>query len=81
MSNVWQLQKAKNDLSRLVDKALTEGHQVITRHGHPQVVVLSMRDYQKFHPRRDSLVDFLRKAPLHDVEFDRNTSLPRNVKL
>jgi prevent-host-death family protein len=39
MSARWPLQKAKNEFSRVVDRALSEGPQTVTRHGKPVVVV------------------------------------------
>ena len=39
MSAPWPLQKAKNEFSRVVDRALSEGPQTVTRHGKPVVVV------------------------------------------
>ena len=47
MSNVWQLQEAKNKFSHLVDKAHHEGPQIVTRHGKESVVILAIEDYQK----------------------------------
>lgn len=41
MSAVWQVQEAKNRFSELIDKALAEGPQVVTRHGRPVVKVVA----------------------------------------
>jgi antitoxin Phd len=60
----WQLQEAKNAFSTVVEKALTEGHQVVTRHGRPAVVVMSVEEFRRLKPRADSLVDFLGASPL-----------------
>jgi prevent-host-death family protein len=37
---IWALQDAKNKFSELVDKAVGDGPQVVTRHGKETVVVL-----------------------------------------
>ncbi len=81
MKRTWQLQEAKNRLSELVDLAIHEGHQTITRHGEPTVVVVSYRDFQRWRRGRNSLVQFLQKSPLHGVELDlrRDKSSPRKV--
>lgn len=42
MAAVWQVQEAKNRLSELLDKAASEGPQVITRHGRPVAKVVSL---------------------------------------
>lgn len=70
MDNTWQLQVAKNRLSELVDKALSEGQQIITRHGIPQVVVVSVADFQKLRRKRGSLVEFLKNSPLSGLDLD-----------
>lgn len=66
MSKKWQLQKAKDQLSRVVDEALHEGVQIITRHGEPAVVVLSLAEYKKLKSKRKSLVEILRSCPVSD---------------
>ena len=43
----WQLQEAKNKLSALIDRALSEGPQIITRHGVEVAVVMPFANYQK----------------------------------
>lgn len=35
MQHTWQIQEAKNRFSELVNLSLTEGPQIITRHGKP----------------------------------------------
>lgn len=41
MGHVWQVQEAKSRLSELMDRALSEGPQIITRHGRPVVKVVA----------------------------------------
>jgi toxin FitB len=43
---VWQLQHAKARLSEVIERAETEGPQMITRHGAERAVVLSVEDYR-----------------------------------
>ncbi len=66
----WQLQEAKNKLSQVVDDALNEGPQVITRRGQQVVVVLSFDEYQRLTGGDESLYDFLRESPLAGVDLD-----------
>ena len=40
----WQLQDAKNRFSALVNQAIAEGPQFVTRRGETAVVVLSARE-------------------------------------
>jgi antitoxin Phd len=42
MQHTWQLQEAKNRFSELVDLSLTEGPQIVTRHGKPVVQIVPL---------------------------------------
>lgn len=85
----WTLQDAKNRFSELVRRVLTEGPQTVTR-GRPgagksqdTVVVLSAADYQRLVGRQGSLLAFLQRSPLADVELkiDRPRNTGRPVKV
>jgi prevent-host-death family protein len=80
---IWQLQEAKNRFSQLVNRALTEGPQVVTRRGEEVVVVLSKDEYSKLQQSRSSLLEFFRESPLVGAELDlaRDRSRPRDVDL
>ena len=47
MKTSWTLQDAKNKFSEVVNRALREGPQIVTRHGRPVVVIVSVEDYKK----------------------------------
>ncbi len=81
MKNVWQLQEAKNQFSLVVDNALSDGPQTVTRHGEPTVMVISVADFQKIRPRKKSILDLF--APLQGLELklDRDGSPTRDVRL
>jgi len=70
MKKIWQLQEAKNKLSEVVDKALKDGPQTITRRGQRAVVVVSVKDYENLVKPKKSLVDFFQNSPLYGVELD-----------
>lgn len=76
MSRLWQLQEAKSRLSEVIDEALREGPQVITRRGVETAVLLSYADYQKMLSSQSRLSDFFRQSPLVGAELDlsRDTS-------
>ncbi|MBA3035441.1 MAG: type II toxin-antitoxin system Phd/YefM family antitoxin [Desulfobacterium sp.] len=78
MSNVWQLQEAKNKFSNLVDRAQDEGPQFITKHGKESVVILSIKNYQKITKPKSNLLNFLRCSPLAgiapDIQRDKSPS-------
>ncbi len=81
MRNTWQLQQAKNQLSLVVDSALSKGAQIITRHGEPAVVVISIADYKKLQPPRKSLIEVLRSCPVRDLDLDRVRDVVREAAL
>ncbi len=79
----WQLQDAKNQLSKLVQLARRRGPQVITRHGKPEAVVVSMETYNQLTERKGPLLDFFRQSPLYGsgVEITRSRDAGRDVSL
>jgi prevent-host-death family protein len=82
-NDVWQLQEAKNRFSEVVNKALEEGPQTVTRHGEEIVVILSKTEYNRLLKSQTSLLDFFRQSPLVGIELDleRDQSLPRDINL
>jgi len=66
----WQLQEAKNRLSRLVEEARRGKPQTITLRGAPAVVVVSIEKYQELMRPYSPLSEFFRTSPLHGVGFD-----------
>lgn len=81
--NTWQLQDAKNRFSELVNKALKEGPQIITRRSEEVVVILSKGEYEKLKQAQTGLLEFFRRSPLVGVELDldRDRSYPRDTPL
>ena len=82
--HTWQLQEAKSRLSEVVKNAEREGPQEITVHGRPVAVVLSRADYDRLAGTGESLVAFMRRSPLADIEdidFPRDTTLTRELSL
>ena len=79
MARTWQLQEAKNKLSEVVDQAVSDGPQIITKRGVETAIVLSYADYRKLMLRQTKLSDFFRESPLVDADLDltRHTSSSR----
>lgn len=73
----WQLDEAKNKLSELIDRALSEGPQVITRHGVEVAVVISAAEYSRRTAAKPRLGDFFLNSPLRGsgiiIERDQTT--------
>jgi prevent-host-death family protein len=83
MHHTWALQDAKNRFSELVEQALHDGPQIVTRRGKETVVVLSVEVFQQLTAKQESLVEFLRNSPLADVDLDleRTPDYGREVSL
>jgi len=77
---LWSFQDAKNKLSKLVDAAVADGPQMITRHGRPTVVILSVEKFQLLAPR-ETLADILQECPVKDWSVDRNPDTARDLLL
>lgn len=81
----WQLQTAKNRFSEVVNRAITDGAQTITRHGKPVVVVMSQEEFRRLAPVKEekewSMLEHLLACPdktLHKRIF-RTPGPPRDV--
>ena len=65
----WQLQDAKNHFSKVVQRARTDGPQIVTLRGERAAIVLSARDYDALRASRPTLVDALLASPAWDDEL------------
>lgn len=79
MSN-WQLQQAKQKLSKVVDDAISSGPQIITRHGEEAAVVISVADYRRLKARQPTFKQWLLEGPKVDraLKISRRKELPRD---
>ena len=79
----WKVAEAKARFSELIDKALYEGAQEITRHGKRAAVVISAEEWDRKTRRRENLVEFLDRSPLggSGLEIERLRDEARNVPL
>jgi prevent-host-death family protein len=78
----WKVAEAKARFSELIDKALHEGAQEITRHGRRTVVVISAEEWDR-KTRQGGLVEFLDRSPLKGsgLQIERPRELPPDVEL
>ena len=78
----WRLADAKNRFSELVNRALTEGPQLVLRRG-DAVVIVDRRQYEKLTGVRLGFKEFLTgKGPtLQGVDLTRDRSAMRDVVL
>lgn len=77
----WQLQEAKNQLSKVIDHAITVCPQIITRHGKDVVVVVAFSEWTKNTLQKPKLVDILLQCPEKDFQIPREIDSPRELDL
>jgi prevent-host-death family protein len=79
----WQVQDAKQRFSELVQRALDEGPQLVTRRGKEAVVVVAADEYRRLTGGAPDFKTFLLSAPdLSDLDLDSPTrDLPRESDL
>lgn len=79
----WQLQEAKNKLSKLVEEACNSGPQVITVRGKETAVVLSIEEYRRIALKKESLAEFFANSPLRgsELEIERMPDVDRDIEL
>ena len=82
-TTVWQVQEAKSRFSELVERAMTEGAQTVTRQGRPAVVVISAEEYERSKRPAKSLMAALRACPedLSSLVGTRSKEPARKIKL
>lgn len=72
----WQLHDAKALFSQVVNRALREEPQFVTRYGEDVVVVLSTDEYRRLVGSKPNLLDLLMDSPLAgsglEIGRDRN---------
>lgn len=83
MNAMWKLQDAKSRFSELVDAALVNGPQYVTRRGTEAVVVLAVKDYRAMAANKPDFNDFLLACPGLDEGLDvaRQADYPRDIAL
>jgi prevent-host-death family protein len=77
----WQLQEAKQQFSRVVERARTEGPQLVTRNGKDVAVILDVHEYRRLSSHGGDFKRFLLEGPRFDLEIERSTDMPREIEL
>lgn len=84
MKKAWNLHDAKNRFSEVVDRALHEGPQVVSRRGRDAVVVVSCDAYRAWTNQSGvNLADFFRQSPLagENIDLTRDSDTGRIIDL
>ncbi len=78
----WQLQDAKQQFSRLVNQARSDGAQIVTRNGKEVVAVVGIEEYRKLRGKDDDAFKrFLLEGPRFDgLAIERSTEVARVIE-
>lgn len=68
--NSWSLQDAKAKFSEFVRLVKAKGPHIVTLRGKPEVVVMTVRDYEALQQQKPSLVSLMRSSPLSGMDLD-----------
>jgi prevent-host-death family protein len=79
----WTVAEAKAKLSEVIQRAVKDGPQKITRHGEPAAVVVSAEEWERKTRRKGNLAEFFANSPLRGTALDlkRRKDLPREIDL
>lgn len=82
-NRTWAVARAKAHLSAVIDHALAEGPQTITRRGRKAAVVVSAEEWERKMERKGSLADFFASSPLRGarVHIKRSNRKARKIML
>jgi prevent-host-death family protein len=83
MRSEWQLQEAKGNLSQLIKRAAGGDAQVVTVHGKPMAVVISVEEYTRLTRQRGKLSSALLRPELaiDDLDLSRSRDTGRDLEL
>ncbi|HUA33430.1 MAG TPA: type II toxin-antitoxin system Phd/YefM family antitoxin [Candidatus Binataceae bacterium] len=77
----WQVQQAKARFSEMVERAIKDGPQTITRHGKPVAVLVRAEDFDRPSKGRRSFKEILMSGPDIDLKIVRSREKARKVDL
>jgi len=82
-SQTWTVAEAKAKFSEIVERAMSEGPQTITRNGHTAAVVVGADEWQRKTKRIGNLAEFFAKSPLREsgLKIRRVRQRPRKISL
>jgi prevent-host-death family protein len=82
-SQNWTVAQAKAKFSEVIDRAMAEGPQTITRKGRTAVVVVEAQEWQRKTKRVGNLAEFFAGSPLRGsgLKLRRSKDRPRKVDL
>jgi prevent-host-death family protein len=82
-SQTWTVAQAKAKFSEIIQRAMSDGPQTITRNGHTAAVVVGAEEWQRKTKRVGNLVEFFAESPLREsgLKIRRRKDPPRKIDL
>jgi len=82
-SQSWTVAEAKAKFSEIIDRAMSEGPQTITRNGTTAAVVVGAEEWQRKTKRVGNLAEFFAESPLREsgLKIGRIKERPRKMNL
>lgn len=79
----WTVAEAKAKFSEIIDRAMSEGPQTITRKGRTAAVVVGAEEWQRKTMRAGNLAEFFAGSPLRgsNLRLRRRKARPRKIRL
>jgi len=79
----WTVAEAKAKFSEIIDRAMSEGPQTITRKGRTAAVVVGAEEWQRKTQRAGNLAEFLAGSPLRGskLRVRRLKEQPKKINL
>ena len=83
VTQVWTVAEAKAKFSEVIDRALSEGPQTITRKGRTAVVLVGAEEWQRKTMRAGTLAEFFATSPLREsgLKVQRLRTRPTKIRL
>jgi prevent-host-death family protein len=82
-SQTWTVAEAKAKFSEIIERAMSDGPQTITRNGHTAAVVVGAEEWQRKTMRVGNLAEFFAESPLREsgLNIRRLKGRPRKISL
>jgi prevent-host-death family protein len=79
----WTVAEAKAKFSEIIERAMSEGPQTITRKGRTAAVVVGAEEWQRKTKRAGNLAEFFAGSPLRgsQLKVRRRKAQPRKISL
>jgi prevent-host-death family protein len=83
VADIWTVAEAKARFSEVIDRAVRDGPQTVTRHGRTTAVIVAAEEWERKTKRTGNLAEFLDSSPLRGsrLRVSRRRDRPRKGEL